>query len=72
VFGEEAVEEDFVAVMEGGEIDVFADGVGEEFVLEVGAAHLGFEGADFGRQEAGEAEGFAFAQGEGGAFVEGG
>ena len=56
VFGEHAEEQDLVAVMQRGQIDVLTQRIRQPLVLGVGAGDLRFQGADDGRQQTGEAQ----------------
>ena len=56
VFGEQPVEEHLVAVVQGGEVDILAQRVGQPLVLDIGALDLGVQGADIGREQAGQAQ----------------
>jgi len=71
VIGDDPVVQGLVAVLEGGEEDVFFQVVGFAPVIAHDPHHLLRHGVDARRQQPPQAQGVALLAGEGGALVEG-
>jgi hypothetical protein len=70
VLGEQAVKQYFVAVVQGGQVDIPAQRIGQALVPKVGSLHLGTQGAHVRWEQAGKSQCDPFLRGEGRAFIE--
>ncbi len=70
VLGKQPVKQHFVAVVQGGQIDVLAQRIRQPLVLDVGALDLSFQRADVRRKQAREAQRFSFFRREGRPLVQ--
>src|SRR5689334_12818391 len=59
VLGEDAEEQYLVAIVQGCQIDILAEGIREPLILSVGASYLRLQRADYGRKQTRETERFA-------------
>jgi len=66
VLRKQPVEQDLVAVVQGGQVDVLAERIRQLLVLHVGALDLISQGADIRRKQTREAQRFSFFRREGG------
>ena len=64
------VEQDLVAVVQGGQVDVFTECIRQALVLNVGALDLISEGTDIRRKQTREAQSFSFFRRKGGPLVQ--